>query len=82
MIKHRSSPLLRLFPRKFDAVTLGRHVFFRSSTPSERLIRHEAVHVGQYQREGVVKFLVKYLYYSARYGYEQNPYEVEARDGL
>ena len=26
-----------------------------------------------------VKFTVKYLYYLARYGYRQNPYEIDAR---
>jgi hypothetical protein len=36
----------------------------------EKLIRHE----------GRLKFSVKYLYFTLRYGYWNNPYEIEARE--
>ena len=41
--------------------------------------RHEDKHKEQYRREGWLKFVVKYLYYQIKYGYYNNPYEVEAR---
>jgi hypothetical protein len=34
----------------------------------------------QYQREGFFGFLLKYLWYSVRFGYRQNPFEIEARE--
>lgn len=44
------------------------------------LIRHELKHIEQMQNEGYIRFFTKYLWYSARYGYFDNPYEVEARE--
>ncbi len=43
------------------------------------LFRHEIEHVYQIKREGWIKFHVKYLYFLIRYGYENNPYEIDAR---
>lgn len=43
------------------------------------LIRHESKHLEQMARDGRVLFTVKYLYWLCRYGYFNNPYEVEAR---
>lgn len=43
------------------------------------LIRHEARHLKQIERDGRMVFAVKYLYWLARYGYRNNPYEIEAR---
>lgn len=50
----------------------------------ERLIRHEQAHWRQYERMGALKFYAAYLWYTIRYGYWNNPLEVEARehDGL
>jgi hypothetical protein len=42
-------------------------------------VRHELKHVEQYQRFGMVGFLARYLAYSIRFGYANNPLEVEAR---
>lgn len=39
---------------------------------------HELVHFEQMDREGTLRFCVKYLWYAARYGYWNNPYEREA----
>ena len=44
-----------------------------------RVMVHEARHVFQINRDGYLKFTVKYLYYLARYGYRNNPYEIDAR---
>lgn len=46
---------------------------------SLRLIRHEQAHWAQYERMGAVKFYAVYLWYTLRYGYYNNPLEIEAR---
>lgn len=46
---------------------------------NERLLRHERCHLQQIERDGRLKFSVRYLYWLARHGYWNNPYEVEAR---
>jgi hypothetical protein len=46
----------------------------------EKLIRHEKKHIEQIQEQGRLKFAVKYTYYTMRYGYQNNPYEIEARE--
>jgi len=43
-----------------------------------KLIRHETIHFFQMQKEGLIKFYIKYMYYTIRYGYDNNPYEIEA----
>jgi hypothetical protein len=44
-----------------------------------RLLRHEQEHWRQYERMGVLKFYAVYLWYSLKYGYRNNPMEIEAR---
>jgi hypothetical protein len=43
-------------------------------------VRHEVEHVLQYQRETYIGFLFKYVWYSITKGYENNPFEVAARE--
>jgi hypothetical protein len=43
------------------------------------LVKHELAHARQIKEEGVIKFYLKYLYYTLRYGYKNNPYEIDAR---
>lgn len=45
---------------------------------SPEFVRHELVHIEQINRDGPVMFSVRYLYWLARYGYANNPYEKEA----
>jgi len=65
------------------AVTIGQTAYYSVSKEdvkkSPEWIRHEDEHKRQYAREGILKFLIKYFYYSIRYGYHNNPYEVDAR---
>lgn len=49
------------------------------SEHDERLARHETAHWIQYQRMGVVRFYVTYLWQLMRYGYQNHPMEIEAR---
>lgn len=47
---------------------------------NNKLIKaHEEVHLKQIDENGKIKFSLKYIYYLLRYGYKNNPYEVEAR---
>lgn len=43
------------------------------------LLRHERKHIEQIERDGSIKFAIKYSLWTIRYGYWKNPYEVEAR---
>lgn len=62
------------------AVTLGRTIVVHPDTQlTERLIRHELAHVRQW-RSRPFAFPVLYLWKHLRYGYHDNPYEVEARE--
>lgn len=47
---------------------------------NQALIRHEAKHIEQMERDGKFVYMVKYIYWMLRYGYLANPYEIEARD--
>lgn len=40
---------------------------------------HEAIHLEQIKRLGATRWALAYLYYTLRYGYKANPFEVEAR---
>lgn len=45
----------------------------------QRLLRHERQHLAQMARDGKLLYLLKYTYWLLRYGYRNNPYEIEAR---
>jgi len=45
----------------------------------QRLLRHERQHLAQMRRDGKLIYLIKYSYWLLRYGYRNNPYEIEAR---
>ncbi len=62
------------------AVTIGQTTYY--SCPSENVDilwkKHENKHKEQWKRDGC-KFPVLYIYYHITKGYENNPYEIEAR---
>ena len=41
--------------------------------------KHERQHVEQMRKDGRFVFTLKYLFFQLKYGYKNNPYEVEAR---
>lgn len=43
-----------------------------------QLYRHELQHCYQVERLGRLRFYATYLWYQIRYGYKNNPFEVEA----
>lgn len=80
MIVHYGSLLARVFlPRRYLAITLSSHVLTREPRLDESVLRHEWVHVEQWRRYGLVGFLVRYLWCHFKYGYADNPFEIEAR---
>ncbi len=44
------------------------------------LIRHERKHEEQAARHGWLVFLARYFWYQIRHGYNNNPFEIEARE--
>lgn len=61
------------------AVTLGRTIIVHPDIPlTDRLLRHELAHVRQWQRAPLT-FPLRYVWHHLRYGYRNNPFEVEAR---
>ncbi len=62
------------------ANTVGQVVLCTSDAPSPRLLDHEAVHVRQGERLGVL-LVPAYLWLNALYGYRDNPLEHAARRG-
>lgn len=44
-----------------------------------KILKHEQQHLNQIEKEGSWKFVFKYLFYLLKYGYTNNPYEIEAR---
>ena len=61
-------------------LTLGHAVFVRAGHRSARLLSHECRHVYQYESAGsIAAFLPAYLRQIVSFGYEQAPFEVDAR---
>lgn len=69
---------------KSIALTIGSTIYLHNAT-KEQLIQnttwlcHELVHVQQYEKHGVIKFLVCYIFEWIFKGYYSNKFEVEAR---
>lgn len=53
-------------------------IFLSVDEPSRSLIEHEKIHLRQQLRGFLIFFYIKYFYYHFKYGYNDNPYEVEA----
>lgn len=52
----------------------------KKAMEDKALKEHELVHIDQMKRDGKIKFFFKYMYYWIKFGYEKNPYEVEAKE--
>ena len=84
-----NSPLARIarivLKSQRVAMVVGQTVHLSGASREEFLadpewVAHEQVHLRQYQENGLLPFLWKYLVESARVGYYHNKYEVEARE--
>lgn len=62
-------------------LTLGHAIFVRRGRDRDpRLLSHELRHVAQYEAEGgIAPFLAKHLVDVVEHGYEDSPFEVDAR---
>lgn len=69
----KNSQVAMIDPFFLNILALG------STNISESLYKHESCHIMQVKRDGRLKFIFKYLYYNIKYGYYNNPYEIEAR---
>ncbi len=78
-----ASGLIKLYMRMFNfqgwASLWGSIYIYPGYEWDEILIRHERQHLLQMERDGKVKFMLLYMWYMVRYGYQANPYEIEAR---
>lgn len=66
------------------AVVIKRTIYLHGTTcenfmSNKKWLLHELKHVEQYERYGVVRFLLLYMLQSIRYGYYNNKLEEEAR---
>jgi hypothetical protein len=66
------------------AITIGQTTYYSESKEyvdaRPRWRKHEECHKFQWKREGFLKFAKKYLENLKKYGYYNNPFEVEARE--
>lgn len=67
------------------AMVIGQTVHLSGATRAQFLaspawVAHEQVHLRQFRQHGFWRFLWLYLHESARVGYWNNRYEVEARE--
>ena len=62
----------------FKGKTVWPFIFHSEALPSRTLIEHEKIHLRQQLNGFLIGFYIKYFYYHWKYGYEKNPYEVEA----
>ncbi len=67
-----------------SAITVGQTTWYSCPKSIVDLLpewkRHEEAHKRQWKREGALKFILKYLWYSVTISYIMNPYEIEARE--
>jgi hypothetical protein len=52
----------------------------RSSLLNPYLRKHELKHIEQINRLGRLRFFVEYLWQNIKYGYDNNKFEIEARE--
>lgn len=78
----------RIFPfwMRIIGQTHGEYVFihknYKNTEKGYKAQKHEYIHVLQSREHGWwgLWFIIKYLWYLIIYGYENNPFEIEARE--
>lgn len=66
------------------AIVVGKTIYLHNTSREEFLnnkawLNHELEHIRQYQKYGLIPFIIRYLVESAKRGYYNNRFEVEAR---
>lgn len=81
--KRETPPIyyIKSLPFGFNGLTIPPFgVFILEELKEAKELRlHELVHWEQYRREGLLQFIINYNRANSQYGYDGNPYEVEAR---
>ena len=67
------------------AIVIGKTIHLHNTTKQvflrdEKWVKHELCHVKQFKENGSLRFITKYLWESIKHGYQNNRYEVEARE--
>jgi hypothetical protein len=67
------------------AIVIGKTIHLHNVSKQDFLnndkwVKHELCHVKQFEQNGSVVFIVKYLWESIKHGYFNNKYEAEARE--
>ena len=67
------------------AIVIGKTIHLYNSSKqqflqNERWLKHELCHVKQFEQNGFIVFIIKYLWESVKHGYYHNRYEIEARE--
>lgn len=67
------------------AITIGKTIFLHNTSKKDFMqnrhwVRHELQHIKQFKQYGFFRFLWLYTKESLRHGYDQNKFEIEARD--
>lgn len=72
----------RIKKEKKYAITFGKTIFINCKKEDffsdSWWVRHELVHVRQYNKHGVLSYLTKYFFYSIFHKYSKHPFEKEA----
>jgi hypothetical protein len=66
---------------KYKAITMPWKTVYvlKDELNNKGLLAHEQIHINQIERLGSLKFISLYLWYNLKYGYYNNPLEIEAR---
>lgn len=67
------------------AIVIGKTIHLHNTTKQdflhdEKWVKHELCHIRQFQQNGYMVFIMKYLWESIKHGYFNNKYEIEARE--
>ena len=65
--------------RNITGLTLWNRIYLKEGAASFELLFHELTHVEQFRRSPLL-FPLRYIIHHFRYGYADNPAEVEARE--
>jgi hypothetical protein len=72
--------VMRCAPKHWAAFALGDTIYLRGERISPSLLAHEMTHVAQFaEAGGVLRGLWRWLRLLARHGYDDHPWEREAR---
>ena len=85
-IKHRVAKGIILWYMKhcgfYGWTSYWNTIYYRTEKhrATKTLRKHELKHIEQINRMGRIVFTFKYIYYDWKYGYDENPLEIEARE--